>query len=119
MGARGPREARRAVGRIRLRGASGGPREAGRAVGLIPLRRPSVGGFRRHRAGEQGRSLPPPAPPASLSLFRSLCRHAKRLTNRGVLSQNGPEKFHWICEPRHIQSHYELGIEVTFWGQET
>ena len=27
--------------------------------------------FRRHPAGEQGRSLPPPAPPASLSLFRS------------------------------------------------
>jgi hypothetical protein len=28
------------------------------------------GGFRPRRAGEQGRSLPPPAPPASLSLFR-------------------------------------------------
>ena len=27
-------------------------------------------GFRPPRAGEQGRSLPPPAPPASLSLFR-------------------------------------------------
>ncbi len=27
------------------------------------------GGFRPRRAGEQGRSLPPPAPPASLSLF--------------------------------------------------
>ncbi len=26
-------------------------------------------GFRRRRAGEQGRSLPPPAPQASLSLF--------------------------------------------------
>src|SRR6516162_8144248 len=28
------------------------------------------GWFRRPRAGEQGRSLPPPAPPASLSLSR-------------------------------------------------
>ena len=27
-------------------------------------------GFRRHRAGEQGRSSPPPAPQASLSLSR-------------------------------------------------
>jgi hypothetical protein len=27
-------------------------------------------GFRRRRAGEQGCSLPPPAPQASLSLFR-------------------------------------------------
>jgi hypothetical protein len=27
--------------------------------------------FRPHPAGEQGRSLPPPAPPASLSLFRT------------------------------------------------
>jgi hypothetical protein len=32
-----------------------------------PLRGPSVAAFRRPRAGEQGRSSPPPAPPASLS----------------------------------------------------
>ena len=33
-------------------------------------RRDILWGFRRHRAGEQGCSLPPPAPQASLSLFR-------------------------------------------------
>jgi hypothetical protein len=33
------------------------------------MRRPSGREFRRHRAVEQGRSLPPPAPQASLSLF--------------------------------------------------
>jgi hypothetical protein len=44
--------------------------------------------------------LPPPAPPASLSLFRSSCREETRLASRGILSQNGPGKFHLICEPR-------------------
>jgi hypothetical protein len=34
------------------------------------MRRPSGREIRRHRADEQGRSLPPPAPQASLSLFR-------------------------------------------------
>jgi hypothetical protein len=34
------------------------------------MRRPSRWEFRRHRAVEQGCSSPPPAPPASLSLFR-------------------------------------------------
>ena len=33
-------------------------------------RRGILSGCRRRRAGEQGRSLPPPAPQASLSLFR-------------------------------------------------
>jgi hypothetical protein len=33
-------------------------------------RRDILWGFRRHRAREQGRSLPPPAPQASLPLFR-------------------------------------------------
>ena len=33
------------------------------------MRRPSGREFRRHRAVEQGRSLPPPAPQASLPLF--------------------------------------------------
>ena len=33
-------------------------------------RRDILSGCRRRRAGEQGRSLPPPAPQASLSLFR-------------------------------------------------
>ncbi len=49
---------RAAVDRVR----ECGPRAQGRHPGH---------GFRRHRAGQQGRSLPPPAPPASLSLFRS------------------------------------------------
>ena len=34
------------------------------------MRWPSRQDFRRHRAVEQGRSLPPPAPQASLSLYR-------------------------------------------------
>jgi hypothetical protein len=34
------------------------------------MRRPSGREFRRHRAVEQGRSLPPPVRQASLSLFR-------------------------------------------------
>ena len=47
--------------------------------------------------------MPPPGPPASLSLFRPLCRGVTRLVARGILSQNQPEKFHWICEPRQDQ----------------
>jgi hypothetical protein len=35
---------------------------------MMPASHPGSG-FRRHRVGEQGCSLPPPAPQASLSLF--------------------------------------------------
>jgi hypothetical protein len=50
------------------------------------MRRPSGREFRRHRAVEQGRSLPPPAPQASLSLFREnpdLVLAERPLTKRG------------------------------------
>ena len=50
------------------------------------MRRPSRREFRRHRAVEQGRSLPPPAPQASLSLFREnsdSCCPRNPLTKRG------------------------------------
>jgi hypothetical protein len=40
------------------------------APGKVPGGHP-WSGFRRHRADEQGCSLPPPAPPASLSLLPS------------------------------------------------
>jgi hypothetical protein len=39
-------------------------------------RRGILSGCRRRRAGEQGRSLPPPAPQASLSLFRPYNRYS-------------------------------------------
>src|SRR5262245_54244382 len=54
-------------------------------------------GFRRHRAVEQGRSLPPPAPQASLCLFLKTSVHE----GRGILSQNVAEKFQWNPVPRH------------------
>jgi len=51
-------------------------------------------GFRRHPAGEQGRSLPPPALPASLSLFRSEDWVAGRRSGRA----SEPGKFYGSTE---------------------
>ena len=66
------------------------------------MRWPSRQEFRRHRAVEQGRSLPPPAPQASLSLFHeNLFIHLRR----GILSQNRAEKFHWNPAPRQSVLH--------------
>jgi transposase len=45
------------------------PDEVGGSLGRVCWR-DILWGFRRRRAGEQGRSSPPPAPPASLSLSR-------------------------------------------------
>jgi hypothetical protein len=54
-----------------------------------------AGGFRRLRAGEQGRSLPPPAPQASLSLFprnRNHYRLASRPATAGrFIGPRSPE----------------------------
>jgi hypothetical protein len=69
------------------------------------MRRPSGREFRRHRAVEQGRSLPPPAPQASLSLF---CEKNRFHVGRAILSQNGAGKFHLNPVPRQMRSPGDL-----------
>jgi hypothetical protein len=57
---------------------------------------PSCQEFRRHRAVEQGCSLPPPAPQASIVLLPV----RKPQIGREILSQNQVKKFHSNPEPR-------------------
>jgi hypothetical protein len=64
------------------------------------MRWPSRQEFRRHHAVEQGCSLPPPAPQASIILLPV----RKLQIGREILSQNCVRKFHWNPEPRHAQS---------------
>jgi hypothetical protein len=61
------------------------------------MSQPSWREFRRHRAVEQGCSLPPPAPPASIVLLPV----RKLQIGRETLSQNQLKKFHSNPEPRH------------------
>ena len=61
------------------------------------MSRPSWREFRRHRAVEQGCSLPPPAPQASIVLLPV----RKPQIGREILSQNQVKKFHSNPEPRH------------------
>ena len=67
------------------------------------MNRPSWREFRRHRAVEQGCSLPPPAPQASIVLLPV----RKPQIGREILSQNQLKKFHSNPEPRHAHSHFK------------
>jgi hypothetical protein len=60
---------------------------------------PSWREFRRHRAVEQGCSLPPPAPQASIVLLPV----RKAQIGREILSQNHVKQFHSNPEPRQSQ----------------
>ncbi len=64
------------------------------------MSRPSWQEFRRHRAVEQGCSLPPPAPQASIVLLPV----RKLQIGREILSQNHVKKFHSNPEPRQTRS---------------
>ncbi len=64
------------------------------------MSQPSWREFRRHRAVEQGCSLPPPAPPASIVLLPV----RKLQIGRETLSQNQLKKFHSNPEPRQTWS---------------
>jgi hypothetical protein len=68
---------------------------------------PSCQEFRRHRAVEQGCSLPPPAPQASIVLLPV----RKPQIGREILSQNQVKKFHSNPEPR--QHEYEYAHDGT------
>src|SRR5207253_8368383 len=95
---------------LRFRAGSHGPEPLKQSSrnSWASRKRPSWRPFRRRRAGEQGRSLPPPAPPASLSLFRentqpSRPRNSSHKTgpkdSTGTASQ---DKFH----------HVEVGVDA-------